>query len=83
MSVLGSAYLPFYNTVILLSSSVTVHFAHDAIKAQNRNKLIGWLGLTVLLGAIFLVLPSRRIRTPTTILGLRWAAGSAVQHSSS
>ena len=38
-----SAYLPFYNTVIPLTSSVTVHFAHDAIKAQNRNKLIGWL----------------------------------------
>jgi cytochrome c oxidase subunit 3 len=50
------AYLPFYNTVILLSSSVTVHFAHDAIKAENRQKLIGWLGFTVLLGLVFLVL---------------------------
>ena len=50
------AYLPFYNTVILLSSSVTVHFAHDAIKEENRRKLIGWLGFTVLLGAVFLVL---------------------------
>lgn len=50
------AYLPFYNTVILLTSSVTIHFAHDAIKAENRNKLIGWLAVTVILGIIFLIL---------------------------
>ncbi len=50
------AYLPFWNTVILLTSSVTVHFAHTAIKNHNRSQLITWLGITVLLGIIFLFL---------------------------
>lgn len=70
-----SAYLPFYNTVILLSSSVTVHFAHDAIKSQNRNKLIGWLGLTVLLGVIFLVLQVEEYIHAYTELGLTLGSG--------
>ncbi|HAL42236.1 MAG TPA: cytochrome c oxidase subunit 3, partial [Gammaproteobacteria bacterium] len=48
--------LPFYNTVILLTSSVTVHMAHDGIKEQNRKKLISWLAVTVLLGIVFLIL---------------------------
>ena len=69
------AYLPFYNTVILLSSSVTVHFAHDAIKAQNRNKLIGWLGLTVLLGFVFLVLQVEEYIHAYTELGLTLGSG--------
>lgn len=50
------SYLPFWNTVILLTSSVTVHFAHTAIKDQHRTKLLGWLGLTVVLGILFLIL---------------------------
>ena len=49
-------YLPFYNTVILLTSSWTVHIAHIAIKEQQRKKLVLWLGITVLLGMVFLVL---------------------------
>lgn len=50
------SYLPFWNTVILLSSSFTVHFAHTAIKDQHRGRLLGWLGLTVVLGVAFLIL---------------------------
>jgi cytochrome c oxidase subunit III len=42
------------NTVILLSSSVTLHFGHHAIRKGNRKGLIGWLAVTILLGAIFL-----------------------------
>lgn len=51
-----ASFLPFWNTVILLTSSVTVHFAHTALKAGNRKGLINWLSLTVALGVIFLVL---------------------------
>ena len=50
------SYLPFWNTVVLLTSSVTVHFAHTAIKNRDRGKLIGWLAATVILGLIFLAL---------------------------
>ncbi len=49
-------YLPFWNTVILISSSVTVHIAHTALKAENRKGLIRWLAITVALGIIFLAL---------------------------
>jgi cytochrome c oxidase subunit 3 len=33
-------YLPFWNTVILLSSSFTVHFAHNAVKKNQRGALV-------------------------------------------
>lgn len=49
-------FLPFWNTVILITSSVTVHFAHTALKAENRKRLIQWLAVTVALGVIFLFL---------------------------
>jgi cytochrome c oxidase subunit III len=51
-----ATYLPFWNTVILITSSVTVHFAHTALKAGNRKGLINWLAVTVALGVIFLAL---------------------------
>ncbi|MCB1648352.1 MAG: cytochrome c oxidase subunit 3 [Pseudomonadales bacterium] len=51
-----AGFLPFWNTVILLTSSVTVHFAHTALKAEKRKQLIQWLSVTVALGVIFLFL---------------------------
>lgn len=48
------SYLPFWNTVILITSSVTLHFAHVALKAENRKRLIQWMFVTVALGIIFL-----------------------------
>lgn len=49
-------WLPFWNTTVLLTSSVTVHFAHSAIKANNRQLFNRWLGATVALGILFLIL---------------------------
>jgi cytochrome c oxidase subunit III len=46
--------LPLLNTLILLSSSVTVTIAHHALKAGHRGKVLLFLGITVLLGATFL-----------------------------
>ena len=46
--------LPLLNTLILLTSSVTVTIAHHALKAGHRGKLLVFLALTVLLGATFL-----------------------------
>ncbi|MBU2039645.1 MAG: cytochrome c oxidase subunit 3 [Gammaproteobacteria bacterium] len=51
-----AGYLPFWNTVILITSSVTLHYAHVALKAENRARLIQWMVVTVALGLIFLVL---------------------------
>ncbi len=46
--------LPLLNTLILLTSGVTLTIAHHAVKAGNRTQLLLWLGATVLLGAVFL-----------------------------
>ncbi len=47
--------LPLLNTLILLSSGVTVTIAHHALKAGHRKQLLVFLGATVLLGAMFLL----------------------------
>ncbi|MEZ5553775.1 MAG: cytochrome c oxidase subunit 3 [Pseudomonadales bacterium] len=70
-----ASYLPFWNTVILLSSSVTVHFAHTAIKDRARGKLLGWLGLTVLLGVMFLALQAEEYIHAYNELGLTLSSG--------
>ena len=46
-------WLPLYNTIVLLSSSVTVHFAHLALKKGNKKSFNSWLGVTVTLALIF------------------------------
>ncbi|KGM51092.1 MFS transporter [Lysobacter concretionis Ko07 = DSM 16239] len=46
--------LPLVNTLILLSSGVTITAAHHALKAGRRTALLVGLGLTVLLGCMFL-----------------------------
>ena len=46
--------VPLLNTLILLTSGVTLTIAHHALKAGNRTQLLIWLGVTVLLGALFL-----------------------------
>ena len=46
--------LPLINTVLLLSSSITAHFAHVALEQDKRSQLKVWLGFTILLGLAFL-----------------------------
>ena len=47
--------IPLINTLLLLSSSITVTIAHHALRAGNRKRLIGFLGLTIVLGILFLI----------------------------
>ncbi|HIB83194.1 MAG TPA: cytochrome c oxidase subunit 3 [Chromatiaceae bacterium] len=53
--VMGAWGLPAINTLLLLSSGVTVTIAHWGLKEGNRTKLILGLWATVALGAAFLV----------------------------
>lgn len=48
--------LPLINTIILLTSGVTLTFAHHALKKGHRNPLCWWLLATVVLGFFFVYL---------------------------
>lgn len=67
--------LPLYNTIILLTSSVTAHFSHVALEKNDRSKLKLWLGITVLLGFIFLVLQVEEYIHAYSQMGLTLASG--------
>lgn len=45
---------PFFYTVCLLSSSLTIHFATKALRAANLRSFGAWWFVTIALGAIFL-----------------------------
>ncbi len=68
-------HLPLINTIILLASSVTVHFAHTAIKNENRQKFTTWLGITVALGVIFLFFQAEEYIEAYQELGLTLESG--------
>ena len=74
-STIGPWGIPFWNTVILLSSSVTVTIAHHALKADNRVKLIIWLAITVALGFIFLFFQATEYIHAYKELGLTLGTG--------
>ncbi len=50
----GAWGIPALNTLLLLSSGVTITLSHWALKANDRAKTVLWLVATVLLGAVFL-----------------------------
>lgn len=67
--------LPLLNTLILLTSGVTVTIAHHALKAGHRKQLLLFLGLTVLLGALFLFFQAEEYIHAYTELNLTLGSG--------
>ena len=47
--------LPIFDTVCLLSSSLTIHLSVSQFQKRSRRGFTGWLAATVLLGIIFLL----------------------------
>lgn len=67
--------LPLYNTLILLTSSVTLHFAHVGLEQGKRVQLKLMLTLTVLLGAAFLACQAYEYIHAYRDLGLKLDSG--------
>ena len=67
--------IPAINTLLLLSSGVTVTLAHWALKENNRKQLIAFLALTVLLGVLFLVLQADEYGHAIRELNLKLSTG--------
>jgi cytochrome c oxidase subunit III len=74
-AVMGAWGLPAINTLILLTSGVTITVAHHGIKHKHRGQLIGGLLLTVLLGITFLCCQAYEYHEAFTELGLSLSAG--------
>jgi cytochrome c oxidase subunit 3 len=68
-------HLPLINTILLVSSSVTVTIAHHALKKGHRGALKIWLALTVLLGLGFLALQATEYIEAYHELGLTLGSG--------
>src|SRR5690625_3102024 len=67
--------LPLINTILLMTSSVTVHFAHTAIKNNKRKPFITWLAITVALAAVFLCVQAYEYSHAYNDLGLTLRSG--------
>ncbi len=67
--------IPALNTAILLSSGATLTWAHHALKAGHRGKLILGLALTIALGFLFLGLQATEYREAYEHLNLTLGSG--------
>ena len=68
-------WLPLWNTIVLLSSSGTVHFAHVALKQNNRKRFNFWLAITVFLAFVFVILQALEYYEAYAHLGLTLNSG--------
>ncbi len=68
-------HLPLLNTLLLVSSSITLTIAHHALKKDRRNNARLWLLLTLILGFSFLVVQGIEYVEAYTQLGLTLQAG--------
>ena len=67
--------LPLLNTILLVSSSFTLTFAHHALRKSQRKQLKLWLALTLLLGIGFLTFQAEEYIHAYTELGLTLGSG--------
>ena len=72
---MGPWPLPTINTLILLTSGVTLTAAHHALKDGNRRKLVGFMWATIALGVVFIGLQAYEYYEAYAHLNLRLETG--------
>ena len=72
---MGAWGIPAINTLLLLSSGVTVTWAHWALKKGDRSNLIFGMFLTIMLGLIFLFLQAYEYSHAYSDLNLKLSTG--------
>ena len=73
---MGPWPIPTINTLLLLSSGVTLTIAHHALIAGKRARCIGFMWLTVLLGITFLGFQAFEYHHAYTELNLKLSSGA-------
>lgn len=68
-------HLPLLNTLLLITSSITVTIAHRALKEDRRQSVIRWLTVTLALGAGFIFFQVLEYVEAYNDLGLTLQAG--------
>ena len=72
---MGAGGIPAINTILLLSSGVTLTWAHWGLKKESQFQLVFGLFLTVLLGAIFMGFQAYEYYHAYDALGLKLDSG--------
>lgn len=74
-NIIPALRVPLLNTIILISSSFTVTWAHHSLKSNNRAALTYWLLATILLGLVFLYFQASEYIEAYSELGLKLSSG--------
>jgi len=74
-NIIPAMQVPLLNTIILISSSFTVTWAHHSLKENNRAALKYWLIATILLGVVFLYFQAIEYIEAYGELGLKLTSG--------
>lgn len=72
---MGPFWLPTINTLLLLTSGVTLTISHHALKDDLRGKTMFWLAATVLLGIAFMCVQGYEYYHAYTDLNLKLTSG--------
>ncbi|MGA1349596.1 MAG: cytochrome c oxidase subunit 3 [Burkholderiaceae bacterium] len=72
---MGPFWIPTINTALLLTSGVTLTIAHHALRENHREKVVLWLGLTIVLGSVFLGLQAYEYIHAYRDLNLKLSSG--------
>ncbi|MGB5198806.1 MAG: cytochrome c oxidase subunit 3 [Sedimenticolaceae bacterium] len=72
---MGAWGIPAINTLLLLTSGVTITLSHWALKANDKGKTVLWLIATVILGSVFLSLQAYEYIHAYSDLNLKLSSG--------